>query len=186
MPFRASCVMDQRLRFVSDCRAEAWSMAALCEAYGISRETGYKWLARYRAEGPAGLVDRSRAPHRPAHGMAPALVEATLALRRERPHWGPKKLKAQLERERPELVWPAASTIGDLLKRRGLITARRRHRSGLVPACQVAPEATVPNDRLAGLLTGAASQADRPPAADDGASTSRVGSAPATARAAIP
>jgi putative transposase len=139
--------MDQRLRFVGDALRGAWTMSALCEAYGISRETGYKWLARYRAEGPAGLADRSRAPHRPGHGLDAAVAEAIVALRRRRQHWGPKKLKAHLERERPELAWPAASTVGELLKRQGLVEPRRRRRSALVPASQAVPEAIAPNDR---------------------------------------
>jgi transposase InsO family protein len=70
-----------------------------------------------------------------------------LALRRERPHWGPKKLKAHLGRARPDVAWPAASTIGDLLRRSGLIEPRRRRRAALVPARQATPEPAVPNDR---------------------------------------
>ena len=147
MPFSASCVMDQRLRFVGDVLAELAPMTALCAAYGISRETGYKWLARWRAEGPAGLADRSRAPHRPGHRLEVAVAEAILALRRERPHWGPKKLKAWLERAQPAQVWPAASTIGDLLQRSGLILPRRRRRAALVPAPQATPAAAAPNLR---------------------------------------
>lgn len=147
MPFRASCVMDQRLRFVGDALRGWWSMTALCEAYGISRETGYKWLARYRAEGPAGLAERSRAPHRPAHALDAAVVEAIVALRRQRRRWGPNKLKAHLERDRPETAWPAASTMGELLKRKGLVEPRRRRPPAAPPARQVAPEATAPNER---------------------------------------
>jgi putative transposase len=146
MPFEASCVMDERLRFVGEALGGGWSMTGLCEVYGISRETGYKWLGRYRAEGPAGLADRSRAPHAPGHGMAAEVVAAVLALRRERPHWGPKKLKAWLEREHPGQVWPAVSTLGALLARSGLVTARRRRR-GLGRPRPAVPVATRPNER---------------------------------------
>ncbi len=56
--------MDEKMSFVAECLRGDVPMAALCEDYGISRKTGYKWLGRYREHGPAGLEDRSRAPHR--------------------------------------------------------------------------------------------------------------------------
>jgi putative transposase len=146
MPFEATSVMDQRLRFVAECLQGELPMAALCQAYGISRQTGYTWLARYRAEGGAGLVDRSRAPRRPGNAIAAEVAGAIVALRRERPHWGPKKLKAVLTQRQPAQAWPAASTIGDLLRRQGLITARRRRRAAM-PATQPFPPATAANQR---------------------------------------
>ena len=63
MPWRETCRMDERMRFVLSCAAGEESFSALCRGYGVSRRTGYKWLERYRASGPVGLVDRSRAPH---------------------------------------------------------------------------------------------------------------------------
>jgi transposase InsO family protein len=146
MPWIETRVMDERLSFVAEALAEVAPVAWLCERYGISRKTGYKWLGRYRALGPAGLADRSRARHHSGPGLLPEVAAAVLALRRERPHWGPKKLKAHLAAIRPELVWPATSTIGDLLKRAGLVTPRGRRR-GLRQARPGLPEATVPNDR---------------------------------------
>ncbi|MDE0538730.1 MAG: helix-turn-helix domain-containing protein [Rhodospirillales bacterium] len=100
----------------------------LCAAYGISRKTGYKWLARYRAHGPAGLEDLSRAPRRHGRSMAPETAAAIVALRRERPHWGPRKLRGVLMREHPGQAWPAASTMGELLRAEGLVRPRRRRR----------------------------------------------------------
>ena len=55
-------VVKERLAFVHDLASGHWSMTELCERYGVSRPTGYKWLARHVAEGGAGLEDRSRAP----------------------------------------------------------------------------------------------------------------------------
>jgi transposase len=86
--------MDQRIAFVAACLRDEAPMSVLCEAVGISRKTGYKWLARYRAHGPEGLHERCRAPHRQGRRMAPELAQAILALRRDRPHWGPRKLRA--------------------------------------------------------------------------------------------
>ena len=126
MPWKETCAMDQRVEFVSAYLRALAPMSALCAAYGISRRTGYKWIDRYRQEGWQGLAERSRAPHEHGRRMAPELAEAIIALRRDRPYWGPRKLRAVLQRQAPELTWPAASTIGDLLRRHGLVVPRRR------------------------------------------------------------
>ena len=115
MPWKVSDVYDQRVRFVSAALRGDLSLAALCRAYGISRETGYKWIERYHRSGWAGLEDASRAPHRQARAMAPDVAAAIVALRRAHPFWGPKKLRAVLEREHSCAVWPALSTIDDLM-----------------------------------------------------------------------
>ena len=57
-------VVKERLAFVRDLESGHWSMTELCERYGVSRPTGYKWLARHEAGGGAALADRSRAPQR--------------------------------------------------------------------------------------------------------------------------
>jgi putative transposase len=125
MPWLERCAMDERIRFVADWLSGEMSKTALCEAYGISRRVGYKWLSRYAAEGVSGLADRSHAPL--IHGRAtPAdLVEKIVGLRRSRPTWGPRKLLAKLEQLHPRLDWPSHSTVHALLKREGLIAARR-------------------------------------------------------------
>ncbi len=64
MPWKETCPMDERLKSIADCLKDECSLSDLCQYYGISRKGGYKWLARYLAEGPSGLHDRSRAPVR--------------------------------------------------------------------------------------------------------------------------
>ena len=103
-------------------------MTELCEAYGISRRSGYKWLERYAAEGPAGLSDRSKAPLRHGRATAAELVEKIVELRQARPSWGPRKLVAKLAARHPQLCWPSHSTAHEILKREGLVTARRVRR----------------------------------------------------------
>ena len=90
MSWRESCAMDERVSFIADQRTGLWTMTELCERYEVSRKTGYKWLDRYRLEGVAGLVERSRAAR--VHGRATPqnIVDAIVALRRERPTWGPR------------------------------------------------------------------------------------------------
>jgi transposase InsO family protein len=128
MPWLELDAVDQRLRFVADRLAGEASMTELCEAYGISRRVGYKWLARYEAEGPAGLADRSHAPFKHGRATPPELVEKIVDLRRARPHWGPRKIVARLHAQHPELPWPWPSTADAILRRAGLVTSRRLHR----------------------------------------------------------
>ena len=110
--------MKERMRFVADAERGLYTMSELCERYGISRRTGYKWLDRYEVNGPAGLQEGSRAPHHCPHRIASVMAAAIVEARRQHPSWGPRKLLAWLEERRPEWDWPAASTVGDLLKGR--------------------------------------------------------------------
>jgi transposase InsO family protein len=119
--------MEERLRFVEEARHGRWTMVELCERYGVSRTTGYKWLERYAEMGRRGLADQSRAPHSCPHATDPAVVELLVELRRERRDWGARKLLRVLERRHPEITaWPAPSTATELLARRGLVRQARR------------------------------------------------------------
>lgn len=137
--------MDQRVAFIADWLRDEWTMTELAERYGISRKTAYKWVDRYDADPAQGLVERSRAPKSHGRATAEALCEAVLALRRKHPRWGPKKLRAILCEREPRRVWPAASTIGDLLRREGVSEPRRRSRY-VVPLTQPLAAAQTPND----------------------------------------
>jgi len=130
MPWHSESIMSQRLEFISAIlhRPPGQSIRDVCRTIGISERVGHKWLARYEAGGPAALADRSHAPHRPAHQVAPELVARILALREEQPGWGARKLREVLQREAPTSAWPAPSTITTLLKRAGVLVARRRSR----------------------------------------------------------
>lgn len=145
MPWRETCPMDERVRFIVDLESAAFTMSELCAVYGISRKTGYKWAQRYLEEGWDGLKDRSRAPHSCPHRTDPEYVEWLLAERRSHPRWGARKLLTRLKRRHPELSWPSASTATAILKRHGLVTPRRRRR----PRSRIPPperRADAPND----------------------------------------
>lgn len=128
MPWKASGPMNERMRFIAEALTQEWSITVLCKRYGISRKTGYKLLACYETEGPAGLADRGHAPHRHPNAVEDEVVNAVLELRGRRPHWGPRKLRAWLGQRLPRRHWPAASTIGAILQRHGLTVPRRRRR----------------------------------------------------------
>src|SRR6202162_3802817 len=126
MPWKASSVMEEKLRFVFEYELRERSMTELCQRYEIARETGYVWLRRYRQAGVAGLVERNRAARPHANQTREEIERMVLELRQAHMRWGPRKLKRILERDEAGRVWPAVSTIGALLKRGGLVVARRK------------------------------------------------------------
>ncbi len=128
MPWRASSVMEEKLRFVYEYERDEESMRELCSRFAISRETGYVWLRRYRQQGAAGLVELNRAPRHHPNQTSLAIEEAVLGLRQAHMRWGPRKLKRVLDRDQPGRSWPASSTIGEIVKRAGLVVARKRRR----------------------------------------------------------
>jgi transposase InsO family protein len=134
MAWKATCVMDERMKLVSEWLAGERSKAEICRRYGVSRKTGYKIAGRYALEGALGLLDRSRAPHGHANAVGADEEAMILALRARHPSWGPRKIKARLELVHGERRWPAASTIGALLDRHGLVARRRPPRPGTPPA----------------------------------------------------
>lgn len=157
MPWQTESPMSQRLEFIRAVlhRPAGHSIRDVCRATGITEKTGYKWLHRYGAGGPAALADRSHAPHVPAHQVPPAVVEAVLALREAEPTWGGRKLRDVLRREQPTIVWPAASTITTLLKRAGVVVRRRRSRRERAAWAHTSlTQAQAPNDVWAADFKG--------------------------------
>jgi transposase InsO family protein len=140
--------MEERVRMLSDYASGNWNVSELCRRYQVSRDTFYAWRKRHDAGDPDWFADRSHAPRHCPHRTDTALVDSIVALRRRFPHMGPRKLQAILERRHPEVGWPAASTIGDLLKQAGLVTPVKRRRR---PIDQQQPFAavTAPNDEWA-------------------------------------
>ena len=145
MPWLETDAVEQRERFVVDSRRAIFSVTELCARYGISRKTGYKWLARAEAEGRQGLLDRSRAPRHCPHRISNAVAELICAARRAHPTWGPAKLLDWLAARDTGFVRPAISTAGDLLARHGLVKRRRRRRRFAHPGV-VPPITHAPND----------------------------------------
>lgn len=126
MPWKETCRMEERFRFIEEFAGEVEpSLASVCRRYGISRKTGYKWLERYAQLGMEGLGDRPPVAVRKPHQLPLELEDLVAALRREHSDWGPKKLRV-LVTSRWEGKLPAESTIGAVLKRRGLIRPKRR------------------------------------------------------------
>ncbi len=128
MPWRETSLMDQRVQFIGDYTRALWPVSELCRRYGISRKTGYKWLTRYEAHGPAGLTDRSRRPHHCPTATPPELECALLDAKQRHPLWGAKKLLPILAMAHPTWPWPSEATANRLLKHHGLVRPQRRRR----------------------------------------------------------
>jgi len=121
--------MDERMRFVIRLK-DGESMAALCREFGISRKTGYKIFERYEECGLEGLSDRTRRPFRYANQLPEPMEAAIVAARREKPHWGARKIRERLLRRLPHAMKvPACSTIHAVLDRHGLVARARRSRT---------------------------------------------------------
>jgi len=127
VPWKESCRLMERTKFVLRLE-EGERMVDLCREFGISRKTGYKLWERYKRFGGVGLFDESRKPLRSPQRMSTEMQELLLGGRKLHPTWGPKKVKAWLAAKQPGLKLPAPSSIGDLFKRHGLVTRRKRAR----------------------------------------------------------
>ena len=128
MAFRETCVMEERIAMLRDYDSGAFSVSELSARYFVSRETFYVWQSRRASGDPNWFQDRSHAPTNCPLRTDAELVERIVAMRRRFRHFGPKKIRARLLLDGPDETWPAASTIGDILKRMGLVEPFRRQR----------------------------------------------------------
>lgn len=145
MPWKTITPMEEITRFVLLAQTDRFTITDLCAQFGISRNTGHEYLARYAAAGLPGLQPRS---HRPQHcpQRTDAAVEAVvLAERRRHRTWGPKKLQRVLEMKHGIEAPPACSTIGEILRRHGLSVPRRRRPGAYPSADHGLTAATQPN-----------------------------------------
>jgi transposase InsO family protein len=134
--------MDERVRFVARL-LEGEAMSRMCREFGISRKTGYKIFDRYREHGLEALNDRSRRPVRYANQLPPQVESAIVGLKRQKPHWGARKIRELLLRRlASDVRVPAKSTIHAILDRHGLVKrmgARRAHATGTALSAGEAP-----------------------------------------------
>jgi putative transposase len=133
MPWRRTVPMEERVHFISDYLKAKYDVSALCEAYGISLKTGYKWINRYKECGIDGLREVSRRPHNSPY-KTPGRIKKEIIHLRKRFGWGPKKLLILMQSKHPNWDSPGRSTVCDILNREGLIKKRRARKK--IPAMQ--------------------------------------------------
>ncbi|HSW16817.1 MAG TPA: IS481 family transposase [Ramlibacter sp.] len=123
MVWTEKSVVEQRLEFVMLASMQGANVSRLCERFGISRKTGYKWLGRFKQQEPEGsLDDASRRPRTSPQRCDAALEAQVVGLRTEHPAWGGRKIAHVLEREHGAHL--AASTVTSILRRHQLIDRR--------------------------------------------------------------
>jgi len=125
MPWKEINVMSQRVEFVM--RAfETDNFRLLCQEYGISAKTGYKWLERFKEHGRSGLANASRRPHGHACALSEEVLCEIVRLKKLKPAWGPAKIRAIYARTHAEV--PSESTFKRVLDKAGWVEHRRTRR----------------------------------------------------------
>ena len=145
MPWKQTDPEREQRDFLGRWKEGEVTFVDLCRQFGISRNTGYKRVDRFRSYGWEGLGDRSRAPRCHPNRTPRAVAEQLIGARHAHPTWGPKKLVAWLRDLEPGVSWPAASTAGDILDRAGLVRRRKRRRHA-APWSEPFAAAESPND----------------------------------------
>lgn len=146
MPWKETRTVDLRMELVRLVRREGASVTAAAEALGVSRKTAHKWLARFEEEGRRGVSDRSRSPLTRPNQTPDSTCRLLIETRRRHPSWGPRKVLDYLDLQgwdRASL--PAASTVGEILRRADLVKPRRR-RAPSPTGAGVAASSAGPND----------------------------------------
>jgi putative transposase len=140
MPWKASDAVKERTKFILkwEERNEASvdgrvNISELCRMFGVSRQTGYDWIGRYRETGSLeALVDRSKRPHTSPTKVDEKVEAMIVAARKQRPTWGARKLRHVLAGLHPSTEWPSASCMTAILVRHGLVKKRRKRRKSPV------------------------------------------------------
>ena len=137
--------MDERVRFVGRL-LDGERMSDVCRAFGISRKTGYKIFNRYKDEGLEALTDRSRRPVRYANQLPDQIEQAIVRAKKDKPHWGARKIRELLVRKLAgDVRIPAKSTVHAVLDRHGLVKRARQRRRFKAEGTSLS-QAAVPND----------------------------------------
>ena len=125
MPWKETCVMDERTKFIGRL-LQGEKMAPLCREFGISRVTGYKIWNRYEEFGSLALLDQSRRPNKHPNQLPFELESLIVRLKKERPNWGAPKIRELLAKHHSGIKLPATSTVHEVLDRHGLVKRRKR------------------------------------------------------------
>jgi len=152
MTWEKFTVEEQRLQVIEAYINKDASMTAICDRFGISTKTAYKWYRRYLNLGLEGLYDLSKAPHQPYCRFTEEQIQRALDLKRSRLKWGPKKILSILLEKYPNEEWPSPTRLYEIFKEYHLVTKRRI--KGRIPATAPLGHCTQCNDTWAVDLKG--------------------------------
>ena len=145
MPWKETCLMDEKIKFIAMVKSGAYSFASTCRQFGISRQGGYELMARYEAEGERALVARSRAPLTHPNAIEASMAKTLLDIKATHVRFGPRKVRDCLTLHGHPGPLPAVSTIGELFKRHGLVRRRGKRHARSAPSSAPLRHATAPN-----------------------------------------
>src|SRR5829696_602280 len=141
--------MSERLDFIQACLDRTEHIVRICDRFGISEKTGQKWLKRFKEGGFVALEERSHAPKNHTGRITSEVRGRLVALKKKYPLYGPATLRAWLDIHEPRadgLKWPAPSSIGQLLRREGLVRRKRRRHIAIESAQGERLKALGPNE----------------------------------------
>lgn len=144
MAWELAKVEDQRKKLIENYLSGNRTMTDLCEHFGVSRKTAYKWIERYRKSGIEGLKDQSKAPHNPSCIYKEEDIKQAIDLKLSRMKLGPKKILQILCRNYPRKKWPSPTRLYDIFKENNLILPKRIR--GRVPATHPLGDVNHSND----------------------------------------
>ena len=126
MPWKIMNAMNQKIQLIADWQSQDFNVTDLSKKYDVSRPTVYKWITRYEIDGIDGLKDLDRTPKNCPKATPEYIVDLIVTQKLKNRKRGPKKIKQQLEIKYPNTNFPAVSTIGDVLKKHGLVKRRKK------------------------------------------------------------
>jgi len=150
MPWNKVDIVKLRKQFIEEYLGQEFAnFSALCNSYGISRKTGYKWQDRFMNGGFENLIDRSSTPINQPNRTPDDICQLIIATKHTHTYWGPKKILDYLKRHEPTKALPADSTAGLILDRAGLVKPRKKRWS--VPADEQAFTKSDQNNQVWGV-----------------------------------
>lgn len=152
MAWELKKVEEQRKQLIELYFDGTLSMTEICDRFGVSRKTGYKWIHRYNELGDKGLLDLPKSPKNPHTVYSDEIVKKAISLKLKHINWGPKKILILLKRTYPEKLCPSERRLYDIFKANGLVTKRRIRRR--VPATEPLKSVQAPNDTWMGDFKG--------------------------------
>lgn len=145
MPWKQADLMNQREEFVLK-SMNTDNFRGLCEEFGISAKTGYKWKERFLRWGMEGLGDLPRRPLSSPEGLEEGVVCEMVRLKSAHRSWGPRKIRALYQRAHGGSKTPSESSFKRVLERAGLVEKRRKGRRSEVGRVWTGRRAQKPNE----------------------------------------
>lgn len=144
MPWKEQNVMESRQAFIDDYLGARMNFSTLCDRYGVSAKTGYKWLKRFKEGGYSGLADKSKRPYTHSRQLTETQICNIIRLKKEFMDFGPKKIHNLYSRShQPEI---SLSSVNRILKRSGFTKTYKKRRANPLEHKSIILEANAPND----------------------------------------